>query len=60
MKNKKLDRIERIKISNDLDEHKELINRIIKWLIFKKFNWGCQKWKNVKMISGHIQWEIFF
>jgi len=29
MKNKKLERIERIKIKNDLEEHKELINRII-------------------------------
>jgi len=30
MKNIKLERIERIKIKNDLEEHKELINRIIK------------------------------
>jgi len=30
MKNKKLERIERIKIKNNLEEHKELINRIIK------------------------------
>ena len=30
MKNKYLERIERIKIKNDLEEHKELINRIIK------------------------------
>ena len=30
MKNKKLERTERIKIKNDLEEHKELINRIIK------------------------------
>ena len=48
MKNKKLDRIERIKISNDLDEHKELINRILKWLLFKKFNRGRQKWIWIK------------
>ena len=31
MKNKKLERNESIKIKNDLEEHKELINRIIKW-----------------------------
>ncbi len=30
MKIKYLERIERIKIKNDLEEHKELINRIIK------------------------------
>lgn len=30
MKNKKLERIERIKIKNGLEEHKEFINRIIK------------------------------
>lgn len=30
MKNNKLERIERIKIKNDLEEYKELINRIIK------------------------------
>lgn len=38
MKNNKLERIERIKIKNDLEEYKELINRIIKWLIFSKFS----------------------
>lgn len=37
MKKKKLERIERIKIRNDLEEHKLLINRIIKWLIFSHF-----------------------
>jgi len=30
MKNIKIERIERIKIKNDLEEYKELINRIIK------------------------------
>lgn len=38
MKNIKIERIERIKIKNDLEEHKELINRIIKWLIFSNFS----------------------
>ena len=30
MINKKFERIERIKIKNDLEEHREFINRIIK------------------------------
>jgi hypothetical protein len=38
MKKKKLERIERIKIRNDLEEHMLLIDRIIKWLIFSNLS----------------------
>lgn len=38
MKKKNLGRIERIKIKNDLEEHRLLIDRIIKWLIFSNIS----------------------
>lgn len=38
MKKKNLERIERIKIKNDLEEHRLLIDRIIKWLIFSNMS----------------------
>ena len=38
MKKKNLERIERIKIKNDLEEHRLLIDRIIKWLIFSNIS----------------------
>lgn len=38
MKKKHLERIERIKIKNDLEVHRLLIDRIIKWLIFSNLS----------------------
>ena len=38
MKKKNLERIERIKIKNDLEVNRLLIDRIIKWLIFSNLS----------------------